>query len=142
MKEHKLAEGWGREEWGIANWIFMASKNLDDAGHRFLAYPMVTDNQDRTAKRTCRSHPDRQKTRGSIPGYSGALAYKEIKKTGEFVLPGFGKLVNLHTFPKPRVKRIPLIFLMPDHLCLDAREPKWKLSDHKRIHFLVAFRKA
>ena len=61
-----------------------------------------------------------------------ALAYKEIKKTGEFVLPGFGKLVNLHTFPKPRVKRIPLIFLMPDHLCLDAREPKWKLSDHNQ----------
>src|ERR1700741_387739 len=24
----------------------------------------------------------------------GALAYKEIKKTGEFVLPGFGKLVK------------------------------------------------
>jgi DNA-binding protein HU-beta len=24
----------------------------------------------------------------------GSLAYKEIKKTGEFVLPGFGKLVK------------------------------------------------
>ena len=47
-----------------------------------------------------------------------------------------------HTFPKPGVKGISLIFLMPDHLRLDAREPKWKLSDRKRIHFLVAFRKA
>lgn len=47
-----------------------------------------------------------------------------------------------HTFPKPRVKRIPLIFLMPGHLRFYAREPKWKLSDRKRIHFLVAFRKA
>jgi nucleoid DNA-binding protein len=36
----------------------------------------------------------RQKNRGSIPDTLGALAYKEIKKTGEFVLPGFGKLVK------------------------------------------------
>ena len=28
---HKLAEGWGREEWGIGNWIFLVSKNLGDA---------------------------------------------------------------------------------------------------------------
>ena len=25
---HKLAEGWGREEWGIANWIFLGLKEL------------------------------------------------------------------------------------------------------------------
>jgi hypothetical protein len=34
---HKLAEGWGREEWGIATGFFWVSKNLGDAGHRFLA---------------------------------------------------------------------------------------------------------
>ena len=29
LKKHKLAEGWGREEWGIANWIyFEVSKEL------------------------------------------------------------------------------------------------------------------
>ena len=32
------ALGWGREGWGIANWIFPGfQKNLGDAGHWFLA---------------------------------------------------------------------------------------------------------
>jgi hypothetical protein len=28
LKKHKLAEGWGRGEWGIANWIFLGFKEL------------------------------------------------------------------------------------------------------------------
>ena len=35
-----------------------------------------------------------KKTAGVFLDTLGALAYKEIKKTGEFVLPGFGKLVK------------------------------------------------
>jgi DNA-binding protein HU-beta len=35
-----------------------------------------------------------KKTAGVFLETLGALAYKEIKKTGEFVLPGFGKLVK------------------------------------------------
>lgn len=34
-----------------------------------------------------------------------ALAYKEVKKSGEFVLPGFGKLVKAHR--KARMGRNP-----------------------------------
>jgi hypothetical protein len=37
LKKHKLAEGWGREEWGIANWISGFQRTWVDAGHRFLA---------------------------------------------------------------------------------------------------------
>ena len=35
-----------------------------------------------------------KRTAGVFLDALGALAYKEIKKTGEFVLPGFGKLVK------------------------------------------------
>ena len=35
-----------------------------------------------------------KKTAGVFLGTLGTLAYKEIKKNGEFVLPGFGKLVK------------------------------------------------
>jgi nucleoid DNA-binding protein len=35
-----------------------------------------------------------KKTAGAFLDTLGILAYKEIKKNGEFVLPGFGKLVK------------------------------------------------
>ena len=35
-----------------------------------------------------------KRTAGVFLDTLGALAYKEIKKNGEFVLPGFGKLVK------------------------------------------------
>ena len=35
-----------------------------------------------------------KKTAGAFLDTLGTLAYKEIKKNGEFVLPGFGKLVK------------------------------------------------
>jgi DNA-binding protein HU-beta len=35
-----------------------------------------------------------KRTAGVFLDTLGTLAYKEIKKTGEFVLPGFGKLVK------------------------------------------------
>jgi DNA-binding protein HU-beta len=39
------------------------------------------------------THTDK-KTAGVFLDTLGTLAYKEIKKNGEFVLPGFGKLVK------------------------------------------------
>ena len=36
----------------------------------------------------------RQRTAGVFLDTLGELAYKEVKKNGEFVLPGFGKLVK------------------------------------------------
>jgi nucleoid DNA-binding protein len=60
----------------------------------FSHNPRLQNDQDRTPKCTCRSHPDRQKNRGSISRYAQRHRYKEIKKNGEFVLPGFGKLVK------------------------------------------------
>ena len=60
----------------------------------FWHNPRLQNDQDRTPKCACRSHPDRQKNCGVFLDTLGALAYKEIKKTGEFVLPGFGKLVK------------------------------------------------
>ena len=35
-----------------------------------------------------------KKTAGAFLDTLGTLAYKEVKKNGEFVLPGFGKLVK------------------------------------------------
>jgi DNA-binding protein HU-beta len=35
-----------------------------------------------------------KKTAGVFLDTLGAIAYKEIKKNGEFVVPGFGKLVK------------------------------------------------
>ena len=35
-----------------------------------------------------------KKTAGTFLDALGTLAYKEVKKNGEFVLPGFGKLVK------------------------------------------------
>jgi hypothetical protein len=37
IEKHKLAEEWGGKSGGIANRIFWVSRNLGDAGHRFLA---------------------------------------------------------------------------------------------------------
>jgi DNA-binding protein HU-beta len=54
----------------------------------------LQDDQGRTSKRTCRSHSDRQKTAGAFLDTLSAIAYKATKKNGEFVVPGFGKLVK------------------------------------------------
>jgi hypothetical protein len=46
-----------------------------------LWYQPGTDDQERTSKRTCRSHSDRQKNRGSIPGYSWRACFtKRLKR--------------------------------------------------------------
>ena len=43
-----------------------------------------------------------KRTSGVFLETLNALAYKEIKKNGEFVLPGFGKLVKPRILPGPR----------------------------------------
>jgi hypothetical protein len=90
--------GRGREEWGIAN-RFNRNRHFARVEAMGLSCDrppsnLFSNNQDRTSKRTCRSHPDRQKTAGVFLDTLSALAYKEIKKNSEFVLPGFGKLVK------------------------------------------------
>ena len=46
--------------------------------------------QDAVAEATCTS----KRTAGTFLDTLSGLAYKETKKNGEFVLPGFGKLVK------------------------------------------------
>jgi DNA-binding protein HU-beta len=41
-----------------------------------------------------------KKTAGVFLDTLGTLAYKEVKKNGEFVLPGFGKLVKQKRKPR------------------------------------------
>jgi DNA-binding protein HU-beta len=52
------------------------------------------DDQNRTSSCTCPSHSDKQEDGWNVLDTLGALAYKEVKKNGQFVLPGFGKLVK------------------------------------------------
>jgi DNA-binding protein HU-beta len=52
------------------------------------------DDKNRTSKRTCRSHQTDKRTAAVFLDTLSDIAYKEIKKNGEFVLPGFGKLVK------------------------------------------------
>jgi DNA-binding protein HU-beta len=42
-----------------------------------------------------------KRTAGAFLDTLSTLAYKEIKKNGEFVLPGFGKLVKRKRPPRP-----------------------------------------
>ena len=66
--------GWGRGEWGIANRV--------NRNRHFACVGLACD----------RPPPNSfQMTKTEL---QSALAYKEIKKNGEFVLPGFGKLVK------------------------------------------------
>ena len=90
--------GWGREEWGIA-------KRVDRNRHFACVEAMglscdrpppnsfqmtKTELQSALAEATQTD----KKTAGVFLDALSALAYKEIKKNGEFVLPGFGKLVK------------------------------------------------
>jgi hypothetical protein len=53
------------------------------------------DDQNRTSTRSCsKQRETNKKTAGVFLDTLSALAYKTTKKTGEFVLPGFGKLVE------------------------------------------------
>src|SRR5271154_2410644 len=72
LKKHKLADGWGREEWGDCQLDFSGfQRTWVTRVTGFWHNPRLQNDQDRTSKRTCRSHPDRQTNRESIPGYSG-----------------------------------------------------------------------
>jgi hypothetical protein len=79
---------WGREEWGIANWIFLGLKELGDAGSPVSGithgYKMTkTELQGALAEAT----QTNKRIAGVFLDTLGTLAYKEIKKNGEFVLP-------------------------------------------------------
>ena len=80
---------------GLDLGFFWVSKNLGDACPRFLAYPTATK-MTKTELQSALAEATQtdKRTAGVFLDTLGALAYKEIKKTGEFVLPGFGKLVK------------------------------------------------
>ena len=60
----------------------------------FWHNPGLQNDQDRTPKCTAKATQTDKRTAGVFLDTLGSLAYKEIKKNGEFVLPGFGKLVK------------------------------------------------
>jgi DNA-binding protein HU-beta len=95
LKKHKLAEAWGREGVRIANWIFLGFQRtwvtrVTVSGITHGYKMTMSELQSALAEATQTD----KKTAGVFLDTLGALAYKEIKKTGEFVLPGFGKLVK------------------------------------------------
>src|ERR1700731_3671871 len=80
---------------GQRRWCFLGfKKNLDDADHQFLAYPGLRMTKTELQSALAEATQTDKRTAGVFLDALGALAYKEIKKTGEFVLPGFGKLVK------------------------------------------------
>ena len=60
----------------------------------FWHNPRLQNDQDRTQSALAEATQTDKKTAGVFLDTLGAIAYKEIKKNGEFVLPGFGKLVK------------------------------------------------
>ena len=79
---------------GQAAYVFGPLKNLGDAGHRFLAYSGLEMTKTELQSALAEATQTDKRTAGVFLDTLSALAYKEIKKNGEFVLPGFGKLVK------------------------------------------------
>jgi DNA-binding protein HU-beta len=94
IEKHKLAEEWGGKSEGLPmdfpgskrTWVTRVTGFWHNPGLQMTK----TELQSALAEAT---QTDRR-TAGVFLDTLGALAYKEIKKTGEFVLPGFGKLVK------------------------------------------------
>jgi DNA-binding protein HU-beta len=61
---------------------------------RRLSNSLSSNDKNRTSKRPSEATQTDKRTAGVFLDTLGTLAYKEIKKNGEFVLPGFGKLVK------------------------------------------------
>ena len=62
--------------------------------HAAAIRPREKDGQDRTSDRARYRPQTDKRTAGVFLDTLSNLAYKAIKKNGEFVLPGFGKLVK------------------------------------------------
>ena len=67
---------------------------MGDADHLFLAYPGLPMTKTELQSALAEATQTDKRIAGVFLDTLRALAYKEIKKTGEFVLPGFGKLVK------------------------------------------------
>jgi DNA-binding protein HU-beta len=90
--------GWGREEWGIANRV---NRNrhfacVEAMGLSCDRPPPNSFQMTKTELQSALAEATQtdKRTAGVFLDTLSALAYKEIKKNGEFVLPGFGKLVK------------------------------------------------
>jgi DNA-binding protein HU-beta len=94
LEKHKLAEGVGRKE-RVRQLIFLGFQRtwvtrVTGFWHNSGYKTTKTKLQSALAEGTQTD----KRTAGVFLDTLGALAYKEIKKNGEFVLPGFGKLVK------------------------------------------------
>jgi DNA-binding protein HU-beta len=67
-----------------------------------------------------------KKTAGVFLDTLSAIAYKTTKKSGEFVVPGFGKLVNqkrkARTATNPSTKQK----IKPPKPCLNSTSSRWR----------------
>jgi DNA-binding protein HU-beta len=67
---------------------------LGDVGHGFVISNRLQMTKNELQSALAEATQTDKRTAGVFLDTLGALPYKEIKKTGEFVLPGFGKLVK------------------------------------------------
>jgi len=67
---------------------------LGDAVHRFWQNSRLRMTKTELQSALAEATQTDKRTAGVFLDTLSALAYKEIKKNGEFVLPGFGKLVK------------------------------------------------
>ena len=74
--------------------IFRIKKNLGDAVRRFWHNSRLRMTKTELQNALAEATQTDKRTAGVFLDTLSALAYKEIKKNGEFVLPGFGKLVK------------------------------------------------
>ena len=82
-------------EWGIANWNFLGfQRTWVTRVTGFWHNPRYKMTKNELQSALAEATQTDKKTAGVFLDTLSALAYKEIKKTGEFVLPGFGKLVK------------------------------------------------
>jgi DNA-binding protein HU-beta len=67
---------------------------LGDVGHGFVISTRLQTTKNELQSAIAEATQTDKRTAGVFLDTLGALAYREIKKTGEFVLPGFGKLLK------------------------------------------------
>jgi nucleoid DNA-binding protein len=92
----RARKGGGGKSGGFANWIFCVSKKTwVTRVTGFWHKPRLTK-RPRPNSKSALAKPPRpiKETAGVSLDILSTLAYKEIKKTGVCVLPGFGKLVK------------------------------------------------
>jgi DNA-binding protein HU-beta len=103
----------------------------------------VTDDKNRTSKlqsALAEATQTDKRTAGVFLDTLGALAYKEIKKNGEFVLSGFGKLVKqkrkAHTGFNPKTQqkiKIPAKTIVKFRVAKAAKDAVLQVKKQSRV---------